>query len=146
WILFNMTDATCEDLALNPTLVVGCNTFGLFGANSTTGISSANGGTGTANGPGDLNGPAFNADLNVEAGETYVLMISNWSATTNGYELDFGASTAVFVDNTPPEVESVNYSCEGSLSIVFSEYIDCTTVLPEYFTLEGPGGPYLVAD
>lgn len=146
WILFNMTDATCADLAVNPTLVVGCNTFGLFGANSTTGISSANGGTGTANGPGDLNGPAFNADLNVEAGETYVLMISNWSATTNGYELDFGASTAVFVDNTPPEVESVNYSCEGTLSIVFSEYIDCATVLPEYFTLEGPGGPYLVAD
>src|SRR5690606_25584827 len=99
WILFNMTDATCNDIATNPDLVVSCNTYGLFGLNSTTGISSANGGTGNANGPGDINGPPFNADLNVEAGETYVLMISNWSATTNGYELDFGESTATFIDN-----------------------------------------------
>lgn len=146
WILFDLTDAGCAEIATNPNLVVSCNTYGLLGANAATGISSANGGTGNANGPGDINGPAFNADLNVEAGETYVLMISNWSATPNGYELDFGESTATFIDNIPPEVESVQYNCEGSVDIIFSEYIDCATALPEYFTVEGPGGPYTVTD
>lgn len=145
WILFNLTDATCDEIATNPDLAVSCSTYGLTGSNGETGISTALGGTGNANGPGNLNGPAFNADLNVNANETYVLMISNWSGTPNGYELDFGASTVTFIDNIPPEVESVSYACDGVITLTFSEYIDCATVLPEYFTVEGEGGPYTIA-
>ncbi|MGB8717645.1 MAG: hypothetical protein WCD66_15000, partial [Rhodanobacteraceae bacterium] len=86
WALFNLTDHTCADLGTNPDLMVDCNTYGLIGSNGDTGISTANGGSGTSNGPGDTNGPPFNADLNIQAGETYVLFVSNWSGTTNGYE------------------------------------------------------------
>ena len=145
WALFNLTNATCNDISTDPDLLVSCNTYGFIGSNGETGISSALGGIGSANGPGDLNGPAFNEDLPVLAGETYALMISNWSATTNGYELDFGASTAGFEDITPPVVEDIYYDCSG-IHIEFSEYIDCATVLPEHFTIEGPGGPFTIGN
>lgn len=145
WQLFNLTGASCAELATNADLLVSCNTYGEIGNNGETGISTANGGTGTANGPGNTNGPPFNEDLNVEVGETYVLVVSNWSGTPNGYELDFSASTATFIDDIPPEVEQVSTDCNG-IKVEFSEYIDCTTALPGYFNVEGPGGPYTVTE
>ena len=39
----------------------------------------------------------WNKDLTVLEGRTYVLIIENWSGTTQGYTLDFSASTAVFM-------------------------------------------------
>ncbi len=143
WALFNITDATCADLATDESLLVSCNTYGEIGNNGDTGISTALGGTGSANGPGNLNGPPFNADVNVVPGETYALLVSNWSGTTNGYELDFGASTATFIDDVNPEVESVSASCNG-LMVQFSEYVDCETALPEYFNVESGGDIYEV--
>ncbi len=139
WALFDLTNATCSEISTNPDLLVSCNTYGLIGVNGPTGISSAEGGTGSANGPGDLNGPPFNADYNVVAGETYVLMVSNWSGTTNGYELDLSESTATFIDDVLPEVNVVNASCDG-LYVQFSEYMDCATVLPEHFTVQDETG------
>ena len=145
WVLFNLTNASCNDIGSNPDLLVSCNTFGISGLGDITGVSSAQGGIGSANGPGDSNGPPFNEDLSVLAGETYVLMISNWSETTNGYELDFGASTAGFEDLTPPVVEDVYYECNG-IYLQFSEYIDCATALPDHFSIEGPGGPFTISN
>lgn len=146
WILFDLTNASCDAISSNPDLIVGCNSFGQSGGNGATGISSAAGGVDTANGPGSSIGESpFNADLPVLAGETYALMISNWSATTNGYTLDFGASSAGFEDSTPPQVEDISYTCSG-IQVLFSEYIDCSTVLPEHFTIEGPGGPFSISD
>ncbi len=145
WALFNLTDHSCAELATNPDLLVSCNTYGLIGSNGETGISTANGGTGSSNGPGDLNGPPFNEDVNIQAGETYVLLVSNWSGTTNGYELDFSESSATFIDDVPPTVQAVAANCNG-LEVEFSEYMDCTTALPEYFNVEGPNGAYTVVD
>ena len=145
WALFNLTNATCNDISTDPDLLVSCNTYGLTGSNGVTGISSALGGIGSANGPGDLNGPSFNEDLPVLAGETYALMISNWSGTSNGYELDFGTSSAGFEDIIPPVVEDIYSDCSG-IHIEFSEYIDCETALPEHFTIEGPGGPFTISN
>ena len=139
WALFNITDASCAQIASNPDLLVSCNTYGLIGVNGPTGISSAEGGSGNANGPGDLEGPPFNADLPVQAGETYVLLVSNWTATTNGYQLDFGASTAQFYDEQLPELTDAYADCTG-LHVVFSENMDCATALPANFSCTGPNG------
>ena len=62
WGLFNITTGGCAGLGTTSP-EVECNSYGVFGSNGPTGISTANGGSGTSNGPGDLNGPAFNADL-----------------------------------------------------------------------------------
>ena len=100
WGLFDITTGGCEGIGtpiLSPE--VGCNSFGLAPPepNGPTGISSANGGTGNSNGPGNLNGPAFNADLPVQAGETYALVVMNWTNSLEGYTIDFGQSTASLI-------------------------------------------------
>lgn len=127
WVLFNITDANCEDIPNDPSLLVSCNSWGAFGANGETGMSSSSGGTGSSNGPGNLNGPPFNADEPVLAGETFVLMVSDWSGTPDGYTLDFSESTAELFDLTDPTITDISVNCEN-IDITFSENIDCASL------------------
>lgn len=151
WSLFNITNNSCADIgtALVAGMAVSSNTFGTFGFNGPTGASTASGGTGNCNGPGFGNGPIFNADVVVSAGETYVLYVSNWSNSTFGYTIDFSGSTAVIFDNVPPAMDSVTspITCLpqlDSITLAFTENILCSSVQTTDFTLTGPGGPYTV--
>ena len=144
WGLFDITTGGCEGIGtpiLSPE--VGCNSFGLAPPepNGPTGISSANGGTGNSNGPGNLNGPAFNADLPVQAGETYALVVMNWTNSLEGYTIDFGQSTASLYDEVPPAPDSCLTDCELQLyTVTLDESVLLSTVEPEDFELEGPAG------
>ena len=106
--------------------------------NGATGISTANGGTGNSNGPGNLNGPPFNADLPVEAGETYALVVMNWTNSLEGYAIDFGQSTASLYDEASPSIDSVEVmNCENTaLRVFLSEFVDDATVTVEDFNLQ----------
>jgi gliding motility-associated-like protein len=143
WGLFNLTNSSCPSLYSNfYSLIVSCNASGNTG---TTGISTPMGGTGNNNGPGGTN--KFNADLNVVAGQTYVLMISNWSNGYPGYSINFGSSTAQIFDNVPPKVAHIisTINCGAtSLTFDFSENILCSTISTCDLTLSGPGGPYTI--
>lgn len=144
WGLFDITTGGCEGIGtpiLSPE--VGCNSFGLAPPepNGPTGISSANGGTGNSNGPGNLNGPAFNADLPVQAGETYALVVMNWTNSLEGYTIDFGQSTASLYDEVPPAPDSCLTDCELQLyTVTLDESVLLSTVEPGDFELEGPTG------
>ncbi len=148
WILFNMTTAGCDQIYTNASaLQASCNSYGVSGNNGPTGINSLLGNNLNCNGPGNNNGPAFNKDLPVEAGQTYVLNISNWSSTNqSGYTLDFSASSASIYDNVPPLIDSIQeeISCAGATSLYFrfSENVQCPDVFqhPEKFSLSGPEG------
>ena len=152
WELFNMTNATCDQLyPLATQLTVSCNSYGVTGTNGPTGINTAQSDNTDCNGPGNLNGPAFNKDLNVLAGQTYLLNISNWSTTNqSGYTLDFSASTAQIFDNVAPFVDSIQQtiSCSGtdSLYMRFSENVKCSDIQnhPEKFTLTAQEASYTV--
>lgn len=145
WGLFDITTGGCEGIGsafLSPE--VGCNSFGLAPPepNGPTGISSANGGTGNSNGPGNFNGPPFNADLPVEAGETYALVVMNWTNSLDGYEIDFGQSTASLYDDSPPIIDSIAVvDCEvTTLDVYLDEAVDFATVAVADFELQGPSG------
>lgn len=148
WVLFNMTTASCDQIYPNASsLQASCNSYGVSGNNGPTGINSLLGNNLNCNGPGATNGPAFNKDLPVTAGQTYVLNISNWSSTNqSGYTLDFSASSASIFDNVPPLIDSIQeqISCAGTSSLYFrfSENVKCTDVYqhPEKFSLTGPEG------
>jgi hypothetical protein len=153
WEMFNMTNVDCSHILTNAlSLSVSCNSYGVLGANGGTGINTALSNNHNCNGPGTLNGPPWNKDLNVLAGQTYVLNISNWSPTNqSGYTLDFSGSTAVIFDNVPPTIDSIQQTipCSGStdLFVRFSENVKCADVYqhPEKFTITGTsGGPYTV--
>ncbi|MCX6246778.1 MAG: T9SS type A sorting domain-containing protein [Bacteroidetes bacterium] len=153
WALFNMTNKDCSRIYPDAlSLQVSCNSYGATGYNGPTGINTPQSNNKNCNGPGTTNGPSWNKDLLVTAGQTYVLNISNWSSSQqSGYTLDFSGSTAVIFDNVPPTIDSIQQEvpCAGTtdLFVRFSENIKCTTAYqhPEKFTLTGgTGGPYTV--
>ncbi|MEM7161243.1 MAG: gliding motility-associated C-terminal domain-containing protein [Bacteroidota bacterium] len=132
WALFNITGVQCSEILDDPSTLVSCNTYGQVGGNGATGISTALGGFGNSNGPGNTNGPAFNADLAVQANETYVLMISNWSGTFNGYSLDFSSSDQGIFGFAAPDLNEAISSAFCSLA---NGEIDLTAIsggLPPY--------------
>ena len=144
WGLFNITTGGCAGLGTTSP-EVECNSYGDFTFNGPTGISTANGGTGTSNGPGNTLGPPFNADLPVVVGQTYALVVMNWSNSFDGYTIDFGESTAALYDQVPPVPISAETDCSNlTVVLTFSEPIVSTSVQPSDFTVTGASGTITV--
>ncbi|MFK7773397.1 MAG: gliding motility-associated C-terminal domain-containing protein [Saprospiraceae bacterium] len=152
WAMFNITNGTCADIFNDITMQVSCNAAGGGTCNGDTG---ANGGTSFDNqGAGCNSNPpsqfagnsAENALVPVIQGNTYVLVISNWSGSTNGYSIDFGVSSNIgIIDMIDPEIADITLpgDCGGDEMVVtFSEYIQCSTINGSNFQITGPGGPY----
>jgi len=139
WAVYSLNNGVdCFDLIdwYNHPPVV-CNYCGTSG---NTGMGS---GSSSCEGPNNCSN--WNSALSVSPGETYVLNVSNFSSTQDGYTINFGASTATMVDNSPPELESLVYQpyCgSSSLTIQFTEAVWCSSVQPEDFVLTGPNGTY----
>lgn len=145
WALYDISEFDCADIPNLQQMEVSCNSWGTFGINGSTGISTAMGGTGNSNGPGNGNGPPFNADLPVQEGQTFALVVMNWSNSLQGYTLDFGGSTASIFDEIPPEFESLEVGCSANqIEITFTEPVLCSTLLAENFVLTGPDGEVTV--
>ena len=141
WGMFNITDNGCAGILNGTSPEVSCNSYGLFFGSGPTGISTVNGGTGNSNGPGDINGPAFNGDLNVVAGQTYALVVMNWSNSSSGYTIDFSNSTASLFDDINPTILNVTTDCNNPGVVVeFDENIVTTSIQPVDFQLTGPSG------
>ncbi len=139
WEVMNLTNANCQDIYCNPALDVSCN------YSSNPGVTGPDGGSGL-NWQNNF-GSRFNATIPVLAGQTYVINVSNFSSTQSGYTIDFSASTASIFDNIPPTLQSLasTPACGGtSITINFSENVQCNSVQASDFTLTGPGGPYTV--
>ncbi len=144
WGLFDITLGGCAGLGTTSP-EVECNSYGLVGANGPTGISTLNGGDGSTNGPGNLNGPPFNADTAVFVGQTFALVVMNWSNSPDGYTIDFGQSTASLYDQVPPALISATTDCSNlTVVLTFSEPIVGTSVQPTDFTVTGPSGTIAV--
>ncbi len=79
--------------------------------------------------------------INVTVGQTFALIIDNYSANANGYTLTFGGTAQIF-DNTPPAIGTLTTTCGGnSFDISFSEPIKCTSIAANGsdFVITGPG-------
>ncbi|MDX1908650.1 MAG: PKD domain-containing protein [Bacteroidia bacterium] len=134
WAVYNITATGCSAIPTNPSIEVACNWTYNMGCEGRTGAN------GSAACPGQ-NEPC----LVVQAGETYVLNVSNFTASNAGYLLDLSPSTATLYDDIPPTVTGMRSTCDG-VAVTFSEGILCGTVDPADFTFTGPGGTYTVAD
>lgn len=144
WALYSLNGGVdCFDLinwASYPP--VSCNYS--YGGSGITGL-----GAGGSSCVGPVENNLFNSTFAVNAGETYVLTVSNFSSTQNGYSINFGASTATIVDNSAPSMDNLVYSpyCgSSSLTVQFSEAVWCSSVQPADFVLTGPAGTYSIDD
>jgi gliding motility-associated-like protein len=142
WSLFDITANGCAGINSGLSPEISCNSYGEFAPtpNGPTGISSALGGFGSSNGPGNAFGPPFNADVPVTAGSVYALVVMNFSATLDGYELDFGNTVVSIFDNTAPVITNISSNwCTGEVTIQLNEEIDVSTLTAGDFDLNLPG-------
>ncbi len=149
WAIFNLSSYHCEDIWGSPNLMMSsCNAAGGAGFHGTTGVSTLNGGVTDCNGAGFTN--KWNIDIPVFEGETYTLVISNWTpGSFDGYILDFGASTAIIFDDQDPFIDYIGgdliTECgTNELEFHFNENVKCSSIQRQDFKLEGPGGPYVI--
>ena len=99
-------------------------------------LSGNTGPTGcTAAGTGNVNcagaNPQFNAMPNIIAGHDYLMVVSNWSNSGLGYNLDFTGGSSVLTSNpNPPSVTSAGIvGCDASkIKITFSEAVLCSSI------------------
>jgi len=141
WAVYNLTSNNCSDIFNTSSLSVSCN------YSATGGTTGPNGGGSTDSEP--AGGVRYNKVIPVTVGETYVVNVSNFSSSQNGYTIDFGGSTAKIFDTTPPSLKDVTTptTCGANLTQLtfdFSENILCNTVQSDDFTLTGPDGNHNV--
>ena len=54
----------------------------------------------------------------ITAGHDYLLMVTNWSKSTFGYDLTFGGGTAVITDPKEPHLQSSRAICDGTQAVI----------------------------
>jgi len=125
WAVYNLTNNNCSDIASMQSLDVSCNFSGA------SGVTGANG----------LGGSQNNPCIPMISGQTYVLYVSNWSNSPNGYTLNLAANggTAVIFDNVQPSITNItNFNLCNSLTTIpinFSENVLCSSVNATDFQL-----------
>ncbi len=147
WALYNITNATCEDIKSDASLLISCNAaggnpcHGQTGATGGTIYNIQGGGCGT-DPPSENSGFRPENDLvSVQANNTYVLMVANWSSTLDGYTIDFGISDVDIFDFRKPELLNDDFpeTCTGDQIILsFDENILCSSLALGNFMLIGP--------
>lgn len=130
WALFNLTNASCADIATDTTLEVACN----FSGSTFPPITGMNDGT----------NPQDEATITAFAGDIYALVVNNFSGDNQcGYILDLSLSTAGIIDVTPPEISPLQnqVNCgSNAITLNFSEFISCETITASDFFLLDPAG------
>ena len=119
WQMWNVTNMSCADIANNLNPSVSCN---FSGADGPTGIGSP--------APG---GVAYEPSFQMAAGEVYVLVINNWTNSTNGYTLDITDATAIF-NYTPTVIDTGAFTKHcGDYTVPFKldGKVRCSSIAPD---------------
>lgn len=137
--LYDISGKNCSDIPSGNASEVSCNYSAIAGS---TGLQIGQ----TINSQ-PASGSNQNAPINAIIGQTYVLVVSNYSSSQNGYTLNF-SGTATLVDNTSPVPQSVVASCgQNVFTVQMSEAVRCSSVAMNGsdFSIAGPGGPFTVS-
>jgi len=131
WVLFDLTNNTCDDIVNGNISSVECN-WDI--SSSSTGMSSSTSGSG------------WETERSVTIGEKYALVIDNWSTGGSGYTLNLNDGSAVIYDNVPPELDQITSAIADTVWFDFSEEVSCSSVSTSDFSLDGPNAPYTILD
>ncbi|MDA7501761.1 T9SS type A sorting domain-containing protein [Chitinophagales bacterium] len=146
--IYNLTNADCEDIFDDPSLEVACNFSGGTGCGGLTGAMIP------ADGPEPDCSGQMDDCLQVIAGETYAILVTNYTGSTNGYTIDFINSTAEVISEEELVLSSISSSPEdflpiecGASSVIlnFSRNILCEDMSPDLFTIVSGSSTYTVA-
>lgn len=136
WSLLDITGRNPTDVFSDPSLQVSLNLYGTAGNNPTapfpnspTGCVASGSGNVHCMGDDPANSP-FNSMPVITAGHNYLLMVTNWTATsTTGYDLSFTGGSASITDPTDPHLAAARAPCDGTTSIVrFNKKMKCNSL------------------
>ncbi|OSZ80657.1 hypothetical protein CAP36_05230 [Chitinophagaceae bacterium IBVUCB2] len=127
WQLYDITGKNPNTIFTDPSTVVTGNWSGSSGPTGTsaTGVNFIQ----CASDP-SVAFPTFAAMPNLIAGHEYLLMISHYSDTPNGYDLSFtNGGNAVITDPLQPIMQKVTPDCDGTkITLKLNKKIRCTTI------------------
>ena len=127
WQLYDVTGHNPDDVYTDTTLIVSGNwsgTYGPTGAND-TGLNNI----ACASLPEALFS-TFALSPDLIQGHNYLLLVSHFSDTQQGYSLSFGGGTAVITDTIPPNVVNANRaSCDATqLMVKLNKKMKCSSL------------------
>lgn len=133
WVLFDITGRNPNDVFSNSSLPISINIYGAGSGSapfpeSPTGCRP--GATGNVHCEGSENGNTpFNAMPTISIGHDYLLMVTNWTQSTTGYDLSFTGGTANITDPKEPHMESARAACDGTrATIKLNKRMKCSSL------------------
>lgn len=122
WVLFDITGRNpgdvFADISLNVAENWSANPGNTGASNNTNGLRNCAGGF-----------PNFSSMPTITAGREYLLMVSNWSASQQGYTLTFGGGTAGITDPLAPAMASAGSDCGGQqVTVRFNKEMKCNSL------------------
>lgn len=136
WEIFDVTGKNPDDVYTDASLIVAYNWSAEFqptGTSNTLGTSLR-----------ECDGPGVNTYSSMPtliAGHNYLLLISHFTDTPNGYGLSFGGGTANITDPKEPHLESSRAACDGTqATIKLNKKMKCSslTASGSEFTITPP--------
>jgi large repetitive protein len=126
--VWDITDTSCAALA-NGLTPLRCN-FASLANSSLGGLTGLN--TIASQTTLGASGPSFCSAIIASAGQTFVILVNNNSASTNGYTLSFSGSTAQIIDNVSPSIKNVIVppTCGGptQIKVLLKENVKCSSI------------------
>ncbi len=137
--LWDISNSSCA--IVGNTTPIRCN----FSAdNGNTGLDASNPQAGSLS--WDASQPPIMPGLNVTAGQTFVLVLDNYTRDQTGFTITFSGTAQIF-DNTPPTLVSARQDCNRTNRIIlrFNEPVSCSTVAANGSDFSISGGLNVVA-
>ena len=122
WGLYDITGRNPNDVFTDASLQVSLNLYGVSSStaqftNSPTGCKA--GATGNVHCEGSASGNSpFNAMPTITVGHDYLLMVTNYTKSTSGYDLSFSGGTASITDPKEPHLQSSRAICDGTQAVI----------------------------
>ena len=122
WVLFDITGQNPNAVFSNSSLHISINLYGTGGSpapfpESPTGCRAGASGNVHCDGFANGNTP-FNAMPTITIGHDYLLMVTNWTRSTTGYDLSFNGGTASITDPKEPHMQSARAACDGTQATI----------------------------
>jgi len=123
WQLFDVTGRNPNDIYSDATLFVACNWSGEGGK---TGASLQGKSLEVCAGYGK---PLYSTMPQLKTGHQYLLLISHFTDSQSGYDLEFTGGTANITDPSDPHLALASPSCDGQqVKVVLNKKVRCNTL------------------
>jgi gliding motility-associated-like protein len=123
WALYDVTGRNPADVFTDASLEISINLYGISAGgtspfpNSPTGCKTGATGSVHCEGAAATNSP-LNAMSTITVGHDYLLMVTNWTKSTQGYDLSFSGGTASITDPKLPHPQNARAICDGTQAVI----------------------------